>query len=93
MMGSLVRQPMLMARQISEHTFVPSGGYCLNKAMIGFLRSLGVSRYTLKKSFAFIPGKTATISIAFIRHKTYHSYNFIDKHIHNFMMFNKLTCL
>ena len=47
-MGSLVRQPMLIGGQISEDTFVPSGGYCLNKAMIGFLRSLGVSRYTLK---------------------------------------------
>ena len=47
-MGLLVRQPMLMGGQISEHMFVPSGGYCLNKAMIGFLHSLGVSRYTLK---------------------------------------------
>ena len=47
-MGLLVRQPMLMGGQISEHMFVPSGGYCLNKAMIGFLHSLNVSRYTLK---------------------------------------------
>ena len=47
-MGLLVRQPMLMGGQISEHIFVPSGGYCLNKAMVVFLHSLGVSRYTLK---------------------------------------------
>ena len=47
-MGLLVRQPMLMGGQISEHMFVPSGAYCLNKAIIGFLHSLGVNRYTLK---------------------------------------------
>ena len=89
-MGSLVRQPMLMGGQISEHMFVPSGGYCLNKAMIGFLPSLGVSRYTLKTILCINSWQDC---IAFIRHKTYHSYDFIDKHIHNFMMFNKFTCL